>query len=189
MAEPTASIWDVTRMILGSPGSDPAAIAAEHGFTVAEVAEMLPLFLDNVRVDFSLGGEAEVRVPPAEPAPGENDAAFLERYLRSLGQAVGVDIVPYQGIGGRVSGPPDAPVPDPEPVAPDLGPAPAFGAGQGPDTVTGEPEPGEAAAEDNEPPVETPGGEDGLDPAPEDEAAEPGDEPPDEVSDTDFQFD
>ena len=52
-AEPSASIWEVTRLILESPELSPSDIAQEHGYTAAEVAELMPIFLDTARTDWS----------------------------------------------------------------------------------------------------------------------------------------
>jgi hypothetical protein len=103
----SASIWEVTRLILGSPGTSPSAIAHAHGFSAAEVAELLPIFLDNLRTDFSradgpAAGAPEL-VPPA-PRPGETAEEHAERYLRELAENESLDVVGYDTLGGGQNG-------------------------------------------------------------------------------------
>jgi hypothetical protein len=80
-AEPSASVWEVTRLILSSPDGSPSAIAQEHGYSAAEIAELMPIFLDTARTDWSTA--ADVGGGWATPGPGaaEHDA---ELYLRDL---------------------------------------------------------------------------------------------------------
>lgn len=96
MAEPTASIWEVTRLILDSPGASPSEIAQAHGFSAAEVAELLPLFLDNVRTDYNQAVGQEP-VPLAPPADGDVEA-LAERYLSDLVQNTRLDVVGYDNL-------------------------------------------------------------------------------------------
>jgi hypothetical protein len=97
-ADPSASIWEVTRMILDSPGTSPSVIAHAHGFSAVEVAELLPIFLDNLRADFSsAAGPAPVLVPPA-PQPGETPEEHADRYLRELAQNEHLDVVGYETL-------------------------------------------------------------------------------------------
>jgi hypothetical protein len=103
-AEPSASIWEVTRLILDSPGTSPSAIAHAHGFSAVEVAELLPIFLDNLRTDFSRAdGPAPELVPPA-PQPGETPEEHAERYLRELAENEDLDVVGYDTLGGGQNG-------------------------------------------------------------------------------------
>jgi hypothetical protein len=98
-ADPSASIWEVTRLILDSPGTSPSAIAHAHGFSAVEVAELLPIFLDNLRTDFSgVDGPAPELVPPA-PRPGETPEQHAERYLRELAENDHLDVVGYDTLG------------------------------------------------------------------------------------------
>lgn len=133
----TASMWEVTGLVLGAPG-DAAAIAQAHGFTPAEVADLLPLYLDNASVDWS----AVDTMPALTPVSG--DAA---QWLADLGgQLRGIlDVTSYDGFAtpgldvldpgldtfddlpGTSHVPPAATEP---PLVPDdLGAAHAFGAG------------------------------------------------------------
>lgn len=97
-ADPSASIWEVTRMILDSPGTSPSLIAHAHGFSAVEVAELLPIFLDNLRTDFSSAdGPAPALVPPA-PQPGETPEEHADRYLRELAQNEHLDVVGYDTL-------------------------------------------------------------------------------------------
>jgi len=97
-ADPSASIWEVTRMILDSPGTSPSVIAHAHGFSAVEVAELLPIFLDNLRADFSsAAGPAPALVPPA-PQPGETPEEHADRYLRELAQNEHLDVVGYDTL-------------------------------------------------------------------------------------------
>jgi hypothetical protein len=103
-ADPSASIWEVTRLILDSPGTSPSAIAHAHGFTAVEVAELLPIFLDNLRTDFSgADGFAPELVPPT-PRPGESPEEHAERYLRELAESEHLDVVGYDTLGGSRNG-------------------------------------------------------------------------------------
>jgi hypothetical protein len=103
-AEPSASIWEVTRLILDNPGTSPSVIAHEHGFSAAEVAELLPIFLENLRTDFSSAdGPALELVPPA-PRPGETPEEHAERYLRELAGNERLDVVGYDTLGGGQNG-------------------------------------------------------------------------------------
>lgn len=206
MVDPTASIWDVTRLILGNAGSEARKIAAEHGYTAAEIAEMLPIFLDNLRIDFALAGKLNVPLPAPRPAPGESPEAFVERYLSSLGGAVGVDVVPYEALGARTPDPAGAAGADPaHPSAEQNGSppdaAPAFGTGREAGAGDAEPTSGldgpgpqagrTQAAEPTD--AETPNlageADDTFDRDLLDESARFSVDEAGEVSETDFQFD
>lgn len=103
-ADSSASIWEVTRLILDSPGTSPSAIAHAHGFSAAEVAELLPIFLDNLRTDFShADGDAPELIPPA-PRPGETPEEHAERYLRELAENESLDVVGYDTLSGGRNG-------------------------------------------------------------------------------------
>jgi hypothetical protein len=100
-AESSGSIWDVTRLILDNPGTSPSAIAHAHGYSAVEVAELLPIFLDNLRTDFSSAdGSAPELVPPS-PRPGESPEEHAERYLRELAGNEDLDVVAYDTLGGQ----------------------------------------------------------------------------------------
>jgi hypothetical protein len=93
-----ASMWEVTRLILGEPG-DAAGIAQAHGFTTAEVADLLPLFADNVTTSWEGGAP-----PPAAPEalPGESPEELAARWLGELGahrDAGTLDLVSYDSFG------------------------------------------------------------------------------------------
>ena len=64
-AEPSASIWEVTRLILDSPDRSPSEIAHEHGYTAAEIAELMPIFLDTARTDWSVAADTATRLGDA----------------------------------------------------------------------------------------------------------------------------
>jgi hypothetical protein len=103
-ADPSASIWEVTRMILDSPGTSPSVIAHAHGFSAVEVAELFPIFLDNLRTDFSSAdGPTPALVPPAQQ-PGETPEEHADRYLRELAQNEHLDVVGYDTLGATDGG-------------------------------------------------------------------------------------
>jgi hypothetical protein len=90
-------------MILDSPGTSPSVIAHAHGFSAVEVAELLPIFLDNLRTDFSsAAGPAPALVPPAQQ-PGETPEEHADRYLRELAQNEHLDVVGYDTLGATDS--------------------------------------------------------------------------------------
>lgn len=101
-----ASMWEVTQLVLGAPGSgagDVAEIAHAHGFSAAEVAEVFPLFLDNVSVDYAGSAGVPALAPPVAQ-PGEGVEEFAARWLGEVGarlhDAVGVvDVVSYDSFG------------------------------------------------------------------------------------------
>lgn len=96
-----ASMWEVTGLILGAPGDADAAreIAQAHGVSPAEVADLLPLYLDNATLDWS----ASPVVPGTAPPDGAADD-LAARWLADLGaqlqgQAGAVDIASYDAFG------------------------------------------------------------------------------------------
>lgn len=101
-----ASIWEVTQLILGTPGADAgdiSAIAQAHGFTAGEVADLLPLVWDNVSVDYAESAGAPATVAPV-PVAGEGVDELAARWLGELGArlqgAAGVvDLVSYDSFG------------------------------------------------------------------------------------------
>jgi hypothetical protein len=102
-------------MILDSPGTSPSVIAHAHGFSAAEVAELLPIFLDNLRADFaSADGPAPALVPPPQQ-PGETPEEHADRYLRDLAQNEHLDVVGYETLG-----PAEGDLDDPDLDDPDL---------------------------------------------------------------------
>jgi hypothetical protein len=93
-------------MILDNPGASPSVIAHAHGFSAAEVAELLPIFLDNLRADFaSAEGPAPALVPPPQQ-PGETPEEHADRYLRELAQNEHLD-VGYDALGAAEGDPDD----------------------------------------------------------------------------------
>jgi len=170
-AEPSASIWEVTRLILDSPDRSPSEIAHEHGYTAAEIAELMPIFLDTARTDWSVAAD----IATDWTTPTVPDA---ELYLRDLAGSGSIEVAGFDAV-------PDADVPDTildtdvggdvvadaepgwtsagEPLPPDLGelldgPGPGVPLGStadGPSGVTG-PEPdgvgGEPRVVDGAPP-------------------------------------
>ena len=102
-------------MILDSPGTSPSVIAHAHGFSAAEVAELLPIFLDNLRADFaSADGPAPALVPPLQQ-PGETPEEHADRYLRELAQNEHLDVIGYETLG-----PAEGDLDDPDPDSADL---------------------------------------------------------------------
>lgn len=106
MADPTASIWEVTRLILAAPESSPTAIADAHGFSPTEIAELLPIFLDNLRMDYSQAAGGAPPGPP-EPRPDESAEDHAVRYLGELSEHIGghVDVVSYESFGALLLDP------------------------------------------------------------------------------------
>ena len=110
-----ASMWEVTRLVLGTP-DDAAGIAQAHGFTIEQVTDLLPLFLDNVTTGYDEGAE----LPPGHPDGTDADA--VARWLDGWAQQVGdgtVDVVSHGGFGAPdldgdpfETGGPDADAPD-----------------------------------------------------------------------------
>ncbi|GAA0939257.1 hypothetical protein GCM10009559_33610 [Pseudonocardia zijingensis] len=86
-------------MILDSPGTSPSVIAHAHGFSAVEIAELLPIFVDNLRTDFSSAdGPAPELVPPVQQ-PDETAEEHADRYLRELAQDARLDVVGYDTLG------------------------------------------------------------------------------------------
>lgn len=90
--DPTASIYEVTRLILARPELGAGQVAAAHGYTAAEVAEALPYFLDTLRTDFAWAGSRldALHFGPPQPAPGEGPEHLAERWLAEVGRSVAV---------------------------------------------------------------------------------------------------
>lgn len=103
MSDPTASIWEVTRLILGDPAASPHEIAQAHGYSMADVAEALPLVLDNVHVDYAASGAstAGIDVRPPDPLPGESAADHAARFLLDLRGTGELDVASYDALGAR----------------------------------------------------------------------------------------
>lgn len=127
-----ASMWEVTGQVLAAPG-DAAAIAAAHGVTPDQVADLLALYLDNASVDWSA-----VEAVPALTPPGPDAAQWLAELgerLRGVVEVVSYDGFAALGLDAFDDGF-DAfgdPVPVPAPIAAD-GQAlvdATFGAGAG----------------------------------------------------------
>ena len=129
-AEPSASIWEVTRLILENPDRSPTDIAHEHGYSPAEIAEHLPIFLDTARTDWAAHAPGDGAVPIG------GDAADLdpELYLRDLAGSGSIDVagfdapVEYADLGPDAGPDLDGDVPaeawtagDGGSLAPDLG--------------------------------------------------------------------
>jgi hypothetical protein len=89
-------------MILDNPGTSPSVIAHAHGFSAVEVAELMPIFLDNLRADFSTA-DAPALTPPA-PQPGETPEEHADRYLRELAQDGRLDVVRYDTLAAVDTG-------------------------------------------------------------------------------------
>ncbi|MGE3285997.1 MAG: hypothetical protein AB7J32_07815 [Pseudonocardia sp.] len=90
-----ASMWEVTRLVLGTPG-DAAGIAQAHGFTIEQVTDLLPLFLDNVTTSYDEAAE----LPSGHP--DGSDTGAVARWLEGWAQQVGdgtVDVVSFGGFG------------------------------------------------------------------------------------------
>lgn len=106
MTDPTASIWEVTRLILGTPGSSPSEIAHAHGFSTAEVAELLPIFFENLQANYSHAAGGAPPGPP-EPRPDESAEDHAARYLSELSENIGghVEVVSYESFGTPVLDP------------------------------------------------------------------------------------
>lgn len=101
-AEPSASIWEVTRLILDSPGASPSEIAQAHGFSAAEVADLLPIVLDNARADWSQHGDGGESV--GLPLPAGAGEEHADRYLRELVESRSVDVAGYDPSGAVADG-------------------------------------------------------------------------------------
>jgi hypothetical protein len=92
-AEPSASIWEVTRLILESPELSPSDIAQEHGYSAAEVAELMPIFLDTARTDWSrLADDANGWAATGLDA-GSQDA---ELYLSHLAGSGSIEVATFE---------------------------------------------------------------------------------------------
>ncbi len=104
MNEPTASIWEIALLIVTDAHADPSEIAQAHGFSIAEVAEMLPLLGDNLRVEFARAGSSGADLPTPQPAPGESPELFVGRYLASIGGSDGVQVEPYTTLAAPATG-------------------------------------------------------------------------------------
>jgi hypothetical protein len=85
-------------MILENPGTSPSVIAHAHGFSAAEVAQLLPIFLDNLRADFASADGPALELAPPAPQPGETPEEHADRYLRALAHHEHLDVVGYDTI-------------------------------------------------------------------------------------------
>jgi hypothetical protein len=95
-AESSASIWEVTRLILDSPDRSPSEIAQEHGYTAEDIAELMPIFLDTARTDWSrVADTATDWATPTDP-----DAELYLRDLAGSGsiEVAGFDTAPDAGV-------------------------------------------------------------------------------------------
>ncbi len=100
MADPTASLWEVTRLVLADPAASPQEIVEAHGFSMVEIAEILPLFLENIQADYArTATPGEVSVPAPEPHPGESVEDFAARYLTELRESTDLDLVAQDALG------------------------------------------------------------------------------------------
>jgi hypothetical protein len=85
-------------MILENPGTSPSVIAHAHGFSAAEVAQLLPIFLDNLRADFASADGPALELAPPAPQPGETPEEHADRYLRALAHHEHLDVVGYDTL-------------------------------------------------------------------------------------------
>jgi len=86
-----ASMWEVIGLVLDAPG-DAAAIAQQHAFTPHEVAELLPLYLDNASVSWADGPAV-----PALDAPGGDAAGWLAEMGQRLHGTI--EVASYDRFG------------------------------------------------------------------------------------------
>jgi hypothetical protein len=91
-------------MILENPGTSPSVIAHAHGFSAAEIAELLPIFLDNLRTDFSSADGPALALAPPAPRAGESPEEHADRYLQELARTEHLDVVGYDTLGGDLDG-------------------------------------------------------------------------------------
>jgi hypothetical protein len=119
-AEPSASIWEVTRLILESPELSPSDIAQEHGYSAAEVAELMPIFLDTARTDWSRLGDDANGWAATGLDPGGQDA---ELYLRDLAGSGSIEVTTFDAPAPVTddSATQDTPAGDGDDLPPDLG--------------------------------------------------------------------
>ena len=119
-AEPSASIWEVTRLILESPELSPSDIAQEHGYSAAEVAELMPIFLDTARTDWSRLGDD----PNGWAATGlDSGGQDAELYLRDLAGSGSIEVTTFDAPAPVTddSATQDTPAADGDDLPPDLG--------------------------------------------------------------------
>lgn len=101
MTEPSASIWEVTQRILSDPDTDPAEIAAAYGYTMSEIAEMLPFVVENLQADFAAMAAAEGSEGPPTMAPGESPEEYAARWLTELRHNSGMDLLSYDSLASH----------------------------------------------------------------------------------------
>ena len=119
-AEPSASIWEVTRLILESPELSPSDIAQEHGYSAAEVAELMPIFLDTTRTDWSrLADDAHGWAATGLDSGGQD----AELYLRDLAGSGSIEVATFDAPAPVTddSATQDMPAADGDDLPPDLG--------------------------------------------------------------------
>lgn len=110
--EPSASVWEVARLILDNPDRSPADIAAEHGYSASEIADLMPIFLDTARTDWSLIADAGGWWPTTSSAadPDDLDGDAGEPLHEDLGELLdgpaAPDPVPRPGEAFGVAAPP-----------------------------------------------------------------------------------
>lgn len=102
MTEPSASIWEVTRRILSDPDADPAEVASAYGYTMTDIAEMLPFVAENLQANFSPVTAAEgIGGGPPPRAPGESIEEHAIRWLTELRQSSELDLASYDSLDGH----------------------------------------------------------------------------------------
>ena len=119
-AEPSASIWEVTRLILESPELSPSDIAQEHGYSAAEVAELMPIFLDTARTDWSrLADDANGWAATGLDSGGQD----AELYLHDLAGSGSIEVATFDAAAPMTddSATQDMPAAEGDDLPPDLG--------------------------------------------------------------------
>jgi hypothetical protein len=124
-AEPSASIWEVARLILESPELSPSDIAQEHGYSAAEVAELMPIFLDTARADWSrLADDANGWAATGLDSGGQD----AELYLSHLAGSGSIEVATFEtpapvtdDTGTEDTATQDMPAVEGDDLPPDLG--------------------------------------------------------------------